>query len=155
MGRYAWVYFLDDPVFNSYLFNKFICKFVKDGKKLKIQKKMYKLFSKKDKMIPINLFFQVIERVRPGLINVPVRFGKNIERVPMAITESKSFRKAIFYISQAVNDRKYDHILEEKIFNEFFDMFHTAGYFNKYSAENARLVKENSHLKHFRRFALW
>lgn len=157
IGRFAWIHFLEDPIFNSYLFQKFITHFTKQGKRVRAQKIFYRLFSSggAQNKLQLGYFYQMIEKLRPGLAAVPVRFGKRIERVPMAMSSTKSYRKAMRYFTVAAYDRKYDKKLEEKIYNEFYDMIFTPGYLNTYSERDFKLALNNSHLKHFRRFGVF
>jgi len=62
--KLGWVSFLEDPVFNSYIFDRFICSFMTHGKKDKIYKIMYSLFGGSFKS-PINIehfFFMLLEK---------------------------------------------------------------------------------------------
>lgn len=157
LGKFSWIYFLEDPIYNSYLFSKMITHFTKQGKKLRAQKIFYRLFGLggNTNKLQLDYFFQVIEKLRPGLASVPVRFGRNIEHVPMPIMATKSYRKAMRYFVTGVYDRKYDKTLEEKIYNEFYDMFFTSGYLNSYLEKDFKASLNNSHLKHFRRFGIF
>ena len=155
-GSHAWVHFLEDPIFNSYLFNKFINMFVKQGKKQKIHKIIYSLFGMSHKKrVHLNLFFIMAERLKPGLVCVRVRSGPNINMVPMPTTEAKAYRIGLQYIYKAIKDRAEDQTLEKKIFNEFEFFFKEQGYVNPYWKSNNDSIVTNGHLRHYRRFGVY
>jgi ribosomal protein S7 len=151
------VHFLEDPIFQSYIFNKFIGKFTKCGKKERAQKMLYFLFarSKNKKFIDIELFFQLVERCSPTYIGVPIRIRDKFLLAPMPVGLTKSQRIGIDYIYKAIKDRIYDHTVIEKIFNEFRETYKLHGYVNKYVAQNNKIVEENIYLRHYRRFPIY
>lgn len=156
VGRFSWINFLHDPVFDSYLFQRFITHFMKDGKRTRTQKIFYRLFGSgaNENKLRLEYFFQIIEKLRPSFILVPTRRGKIINRVPMAMSPAKAYRKAMRFFVVAVKDRREGLTLEAKIYSEFYDTLFTPGYFNKYAEAEFKLVVENAHLKHFRRFGV-
>lgn len=142
---------MEDPIFNSYIFDRFICSFMTHGKKDKIYKIMYSLFGgSKNSPINIEHFFLLLERKKFLYVIKNIRVGRNIYEVPKLILGlGSSYRKTIFYIRKAIEDRRGEKNLKIRVFNEFDAMLREKGYENPYLKRNKKVLKDNWHLKRF------
>jgi len=79
-----------------------------------------------------------------------IRVGRNIYEVPKLLySAGASYRKTIFYIRKAAEDRKGDKNLKIRVFSEFDAMLRDRGYENQYIKRDKKALQENWHLKRF------
>jgi len=124
---------------------------MKDGKKEKIRKIFYDLFAfYKDEDINLHSLYDIIDSLRPRYLNVLVRKGMEVYRVPIKASDLKSTQKAIRFFKLAVLSRRYEERLEDKIYDEIFDSLFTFGYYNQFHKEHVETSASNLHLRHYR-----
>jgi len=97
-----------DPVYGSFLFNGFINGFMRDGKKLKVQKLIYKLFtcSNNDfRRYNIEAFFFVLQKLLLNFTTVMVRIGAKPFAVPIPVRNAKKFSIALKMLIKGIKRR--------------------------------------------------
>lgn len=141
---FEWVHFMHDPIFNDFLFSKFVNSFIKKGDKDKVYKIFYSLFGRSyKKKIPFFLFSLMVERLKPAAYCVRINKERKstikgvytttpATKVPIAITEARAYRIAVQFLYKAVIARKNEHSLEKKVFAEFEAFFKESGYVNPF-----------------------
>ncbi len=117
-----------DGVFWSKWLLKFINKFIFTGKKYLVEKIIYLSFfyiKKNLNSSAIFFFFEVLERIKPivGLkfYTLKKRKLKRITAVPYIVSISLQYKKAIFWLVNAIKLRKEKEWFL-KIFQEFYDI---------------------------------
>lgn len=115
--------------------------------KKKIRELFYKIMY--DNNFSIDIFYFIIESLRPQYINVIARRGRDIYRAPILASRTKSVMKAIKFFKKSVMAR-LDDSLEEKIANEILDYLFWNGYKNAPFEEYTALSRRSKHLRHFR-----
>lgn len=165
-----------DPVYGSFLFNGFINGFMRDGKKLKVQRLVYKLFtcSNNDfRRYNIEAFFFVLQKLLLNFTTVMVRIGAKPFAVPIPVRNAKKFSIALKMLVRGIKRRglkittvkKADtetvHVqrlkrpLIDNIRQEFHAMMFNKDFSNWYYADTLRRVQLNFGMKNFRRSNLW
>jgi len=89
-------------------------------------------------------------KLRPGDINVAVRRGKLMLRVPIAASSVKSTMKAVRFFKLAALTRKYEKAFSDKILHELKEYFLFDGYLNKFYADYIDVSDNNRHMRHYR-----
>lgn len=151
-SKYSWVFFLKDPIYGSYLINKLINSFMVCGKKHKAENLIYKVFSNNFYYKSgFFYFFELIQKIRPGVDLVNCRLGKDVLKVPIPLNVNKSYNKAVRLFAKSVFDRIDDRGIINKLSNELILSHKLKNkYFNKYSSEIKSIALKNRSFSHYR-----
>jgi len=95
-------------------------------------------------------FFELIQKIRPGVDLVNCRLGKDVLKVPVPLNINKSYNKAVRLFVKTVFDRD-EKLLFNKISNELL-LSHKLNnkYYNKYSNEIKSTAFKNRSFSHYR-----
>jgi len=148
--KYAFFSFRRDPIYNSALLEKVMNCFMRDGKKEKIRRIFYDMFTDEKNDYSIDSFYGIILALRPSYINVLVRRGAEVYRVPIKASPLKSTIRAIRFFKLAVLARVNEDTLEDKIRAEVHDSLFTFGYYNPFHKEYVELSEKHIHLSNYR-----
>lgn len=110
-----------DPVYGSFIFNKLINAFSKNGKKRKIRKLFYDIIEENRPDLSAGAFIHIIQSLKPAFINVKVRHGKLHSKAPIPASDVKATIKAIKFFKAAVYAHRHLDTLKEKIETEALD----------------------------------
>ena len=122
------------------------------GKKHKSENLVYKVFSNSFYYKSgFFYFFELIQKIRPGVDLVNCRLGKDVLKVPIPLNVNKSYNKAVRLFVKTVLDRTDDRFITDKISNELI-VSHRSGnkYFNKYSNDIRNTALKNRSFSHYR-----
>lgn len=146
------MFLLKDPIYDSYLVNKLINCLMRQGKKNKAENAVYSAFSNSFYYKSgFFYFFELIQKIRPGVDLVNCRLGKDVLKVPIPININKSYNKAVRLFVKNALDRVDDRTVVLKLSNELITS-HKLGlkYFNKYSNEIKSIALKNRSFSHYR-----
>lgn len=167
---------IKDPIYGSFLFSKFINKFMISGDKVKVQKHIYRAFTSSTydaHAIPIEAFFLALEKLLLNYINVNVRMGREISPVPLPVRPSKKFLIALSMLVRSIKGRNISVTISKKgdkesirrgrlkkplttlILSEFRDILFREEYVNPFYSESLRITSENYGKKHYRKNNMW
>jgi ribosomal protein S7 len=120
-SKYSFMYLRADPIFRSFILDKFINVFMKSGKKKKIRNLLYRLFDTGRGAMTPNLFYKLVFDLKPSHLNVLARRGRIIYRAPIQASKTKGIMKAIKFFKTAVLAKKGEYSYYEKFEAEFFN----------------------------------
>lgn len=114
-----------DSIYLTFWFNKFINILMKSGKKSTIQKNIniaFILLKEKLAILPIFIYFEILDLVSPNIELIPKRLGRNWFRIPVPITgkRSKILGNSWLYKSIKFSNIK---LLYLKIYKEFISIY--------------------------------
>jgi small subunit ribosomal protein S7 len=114
-----------DPVYDSYMFSKFMNFFVKKGRKVKIQKIFFNIMSNEmsKQYLPYFVFFEMLEKFKPKVGIVSVRKRGVNHQIPVPITPEKRYKLALRYFYNYIRRNKDGPTFELNIRNQFRQIF--------------------------------
>ncbi len=151
-SKYSWVFLLKDPIYGSYLINKLINCLMFCGKKHKAENLVYNVFSNSFYYKSgFFYFFELIQKIRPGVDLVNCRLGKDVLKVPIPLNINKSYNKAVRLFVKTVFNKEEDRTLLNKISNELILSHKLKNkYFNKLSNDIKSTAFKNRSFSHYR-----
>jgi small subunit ribosomal protein S7 len=141
-----------DPFYNSTLVAKFINVVMKDGKKSKAQKIVYRAMEeikRKTKQDPLKQFEKAVENVRPLLETKSRRVGGATYQVPVEVNEERSISLAIRWIVKYARERS-GKSMQEKLATEIIDAVNKRGGAIKKREDTHRMAEANRAFAHYR-----
>lgn len=125
---------------------------MREGKKNKAETIVYDVFSNSFYYKSgFFYFFELIQKIRPGVDLVNCRLGKDVLKVPIPININKSYNKAVRLFIKNVLDRVDDRTIITKLSNELISSHKLGGkYFNKYSNDIKLTALKNRSFSHYR-----
>ena len=144
---------LEDPKYKSLLFNRFINRIMKNGKKsnsIKMIMFSFKLLKRKYYKTPINIFKKVIKNLQPHMLVKTYNMAGKPFIIPVFLNSRNSIRVVFGWLKLSINKiyEKYKNNFSIKMFYEFDSLLN---YFNKnknniIETESIKLKKKNQQL---------
>src|ERR1700761_4998420 len=96
----------EDPVYDSFVLNKFINFFVKKGRKEKVQNVFFEIFRNEfhDFYPSYFIFFEILERFKPLFQIVKIRIGRDIYPIPVPVSLERRYKLALRYFYYYIRD---------------------------------------------------
>ena len=141
-----------DPKFKSTIIPKLINNIMYDGKRCIAAKIVYDAIDKiktKTKDVPINIFNEAINNIKPTVEVRSRRVGGATYQVPVEVKAKRSQALAIRWLIDASRKRK-DKKMSDKIFNEIFDAYQNRGSAIKKKEDTHKMAESNKAFAHFR-----
>ncbi|MFC1627078.1 30S ribosomal protein S7 [Patescibacteria group bacterium] len=144
-----------DPVYVNRLVTKLINKTMKDGKKSKAQKHVYKaleMIKETTKDDPINVLRQAIDNVKPTMEVRSRRVGGAAYQVPMPVRGDRRESLAIRWLVNAARTRsnsQYHHFYD-KLSAELLDAAKSQGGAMDKKNQMNKMAEANKAFAHFR-----
>lgn len=111
-------YIKHDPIFNSYLVNNFINRFMRNGKREKVEHTVYLCFRKSK----VCLFFEIVFANNPLYYCSKRSSRKKISFIPTPLmSRDRSFRIGLYFLVKCIKNQKISickNVLKEKILLE-------------------------------------
>ncbi len=144
-----------DKKYNSLTIAKLINRSMRDGKKTKAQKQVYKaldILGEKTKKKPDELLDSVIDKIKPQMEVRSRRVGGASYQVPMPVRPRRAFSLAIRWLVQAANKRpnKQYHTYAEKLVAEIMDALENRGGAIEKKNTSHKMAESNKAFSHFR-----
>lgn len=100
--------FVRDPVYDSFLFLKFMNFFVKKGRKIKIQNVFFNIASHElsSRYPSYFIFFEMLQKFTPVVGIVPVKKRGVIHFIPVPITPQRRYKLALRYLYNYIRRNK-------------------------------------------------
>ena len=114
-----------DPVYDSFLFSKFMNFFIKKGRKIKIQNVFFNIMSHEmsRQYSSYFIFFEMLERFKPKVGIVSVKKRGVVHNIPVPITPERRYKLALRYFYNYIRRNKDGPIFELNIRNQFRQIF--------------------------------
>lgn len=136
-------------LFDIYLFiKKFINFFMLKGKKVKMELILTEVFLelKKLNLNPIEVFNNIILKLRPYIGIKLTRFGRRKIIFPILLTKEKSYFYILTWLNQSIKSRS-EKDFSIRIVNEFLDILNDRGLtINKFNKFNLLIIENKPYL---------
>lgn len=143
---------IPDPKFASKLVSRFIISMMKNGKKSVAESLLYHAFDmieKKSKEMPLKVFEQAIDNVKPVIEVKSRRVGGSTYQVPTDIRQSRQIALAIRWIIGFARNRSEKN-MSEKLAAEILDAANKRGSAVKKREDTHKMAEANKAFAHFR-----
>lgn len=143
---------LPDPIYKSVLITQFINKLIRDGKKSKAEKVMYKALDRvKEKTgeEPLATFTRAVENVRPILEVVARRVGGATYQVPSEVRPERSIALAFRWIGTFAR-QKAGRPMSDRLADEIIAASKKEGPSIKKREDTHRMAEANKAFAHYR-----
>lgn len=141
-----------DPIYNDVLVTRLINRVMKDGKKSKAEKIVYKaleMLSEKTKQPPMEAFKKAISNVKPLLEVRPRRVGGATYQIPFEVPEDRALSLALRWIVAAAR-AKSGRPTSERLALELIDAYNGTGVAVKKREDVHRMAEAGKAYAHFR-----
>lgn len=143
---------MPDPIYNSKLVTRLINRIMKDGKKSKAEKILYRAFEiirEKTGNDPMEVFEQALKNVMPVLEVKARRVGGANYQVPV---EVKPERRVSLGLRWLVNYARLrgEKTMEERLANEIIDAANNTGAAVKKREDTHKMAEANKAFAHYR-----
>lgn len=144
-----------DPVYKNRVISKLINRCIRDGKKTKAQKQVYKaleIIKDKTDDDPIKVFTKALDNIKPEMEVRPRRIGGAAYQIPMPVTGSRKEALAIRWLitaARARNNSQYK-TFADKLSSEILDATNMEGGAIKKMSDTQRMAEANKAFAHFR-----
>lgn len=141
-----------DPKYASKLVSRFILSMMKNGKKSVAESILFNAFDiieKKSKEMPLKVFEQAIENVKPLIEVKSRRVGGSTYQVPTDIRQSRQIALAIRWIIGFARARSEKN-MSEKLAAEIIDAANKRGSAIKKREDTHKMAEANKAFAHFR-----
>lgn len=141
-----------DPLYGDKVVAKLINKVMKDGKKGKAEKIVYKAFEvirERLKEDPLRVFRQAVENVKPVLEVRPRRVGGQTYQVPVEVRPERRLSLALKWIVEGARERSGKSMIE-KLSAEIMDAYRNTGAAVKRKEDMHRMAEANKAFAHYR-----
>nr|YP_009254415.1 ribosomal protein S7 [Verdigellas peltata]CZF96668.1 ribosomal protein S7 [Verdigellas peltata] len=143
---------LPDPVYNSYLVQRFINNLLKKGKKSIATKIFYQTLNnieEKTNKDPLEILDQAIRKTTPLIEVKSRRIGGSTYQLPLTVESNRGISLAICWIITAANKRSGKGIVI-KLTNEIIDASKNLGLAIRKKEEVHKMAEANKAFAHFR-----
>ncbi len=141
-----------DSKYKNQLVSKFIRSIMRDGKKSKAELILYGAFDiieEKTKEVPVKIFEQAIDNVRPMIEVKSRRVGGSTYQVPTEIRTSRRTALGIRWIINYARGRS-EKGMAEKLAGEFLDAANGRGASVKKKEDTHKMADANKAFAHYR-----
>lgn len=141
-----------DPVYGSVLITKFTNLVMKEGKKTLAQKIVYttlERLGKEHEKSGLEVFEQVLDKVRPTIILKARRVGGSNFQVPTPVERERGLVIGMRWILEAARKRKGAPIIDDLV-REMGDILKDQGDVLKKREDTRRMAESNKAFSHFR-----
>lgn len=141
-----------DPVYGDRVVAKLINKVMRDGKKSKAEKIVYKAFEMIGGVLnenPLRVFRQAVENVKPVLEVRPRRVGGQTYQVPVEVRPERRLSLALKWIVEEARNRSGKSMIE-KLAAEIMDAYRNTGGAVKRKEDMHRMAEANRAFAHYR-----
>ena len=141
-----------DPVYGDRVVAKLINKVMRDGKKSKAEKIVYKAFEMLGETLnedPLRVFRQAVENVKPVLEVRPRRVGGQTYQVPVEVRPERRLSLALKWIVEEARNRSGKSMIE-KLAAEIMDAYRNTGGAVKRKEDMHRMAEANRAFAHYR-----
>ena len=141
-----------DPNYKSMTLSKFVNFMMFDGKKTTAEKIIYtafELIKNKTKEVPIKVFNEAVNNIRPNLEVRSRRVGGATYQVPVEVKTSRSQTLALRWLLDASRKRK-NKSMSDRLFNELMDAYQKKGSAIKKREDTHRMAESNKAFAHYR-----
>jgi ribosomal protein S7 len=142
-----------DPVYDSFLFLKFMNFFVKKGRKIKIQNIFFNIMSNEllSRYSSYYVFFEILEKFKPVVGIVSVKKRGVIHSIPVPITPERRYKLAMRYFYNYLRRNKEPGIpFEMDIGNQFRQIFFSKRLVIQELEENKKHALKGRVFTHYR-----
>lgn len=141
-----------DHKYNSLLVSKIINVVMKDGKKLKAQKIVYKaleIVKEKTGKDPLEILEKAIENLKPQLEVRSRRIGGATYQIPVEVRPERALSLAIRWLVGASREQK-GRPMFQKLADEIINAYNEQGNAMKKKIETHRMAEANKAFAHYR-----
>lgn len=141
-----------DPLFKSPIVGKFINIIMREGKKSKASKIVYKaldILKEKYKQDPLNILYKALDNARPRLVVKPRRIGGATYQVPIEVDKDKGISIAMHWIRDFVRAKR-GRPMEIKLAEELANAYNNEGGVIKKRDDTHKMAEANRAFAHFK-----
>ena len=143
---------LEDPKYKNIIVSKFINILMLHGKKTIAEKILYSTLEKistQKKQVPIKIFQDVLNNVKPKVEVKSRRIGGATYQVPNEVKADRAQALAIRWLVEAARKRS-GKSMQDKLYQEFLDAHNNKGGAVKKREDTHRMADANKAFAHFR-----
>ena len=143
---------LEDPKYMNIIVSKFINILMLHGKKTIAEKILYSTLekiSKQKKQVPIKIFQDVLNNVKPQVEVKSRRIGGATYQVPNEVKADRAQALAIRWLVEAARKRS-GKSMQDKLYQEFLDAFDNKGGAVKKREDVHKMADANKAFAHYR-----
>ncbi len=144
---------LPDPKFHDQVVAKFINYVMQDGNKPAAEKIMYgalDIVAEKTKEDALQVFHNVLEKLRPEVEVRSRRVGGATYQVPTAVRPKRAMALAMRWLKDAARSRKGERTMVDKLAAEIMEASQDRGGAMKKFVETGKMAEANQAFAHFR-----
>ncbi len=141
-----------DPYYNSTLVTKFINTLMKEGKRSKAEKIVYKtmkIIAERTKEDSLKQLMKAVEAVKPKLETKSRRVGGATYQVPVEVPDERGTSLAVRWIVRFARERQ-GKSMEEKLAGEILDAVAKKGGAFKKREDTHKMAESNRAFAHYR-----
>ncbi len=141
-----------DLKYNSVNVSMFVNRLMKDGKKSVAQRVLYDSFDlieTRSKRVPLEVFEQALDNVKPQIEVKPRRVGGSTYQVPVPVDSERQMSLAMRWLLTAARSRS-GRSMAEKLAGELMDAASNQGTAVKKRDDTHRMAEANRAFSHFR-----
>ena len=143
---------LEDPKYKNIIVSKFINILMLHGKKTIAEKILYSTLEKistQKKQVPIKIFQDVLNNVKPQVEVKSRRIGGATYQVPNEVKADRAQALAIRWLVEAARKRS-GKSMQDKLYQEFLDAFDNKGAAVKKREDVHKMADANKAFAHYR-----
>ena len=143
---------LEDPKYANIIVSKFINNLMQHGKKTIAEKILYSTLEKistQKKQVPIKIFQDVLNNVKPKVEVKSRRIGGATYQVPNEVKADRAQALAIRWLVEAARKRS-GKSMQDKLYQEFLDAFDNKGGAVKKREDVHKMADANKAFAHYR-----
>ena len=143
---------LEDPKYMNIIVSKFINILMQHGKKTIAEKILYSTLEKistQKKQVPIKIFQDVLNNVKPKVEVKSRRIGGATYQVPNEVKADRAQALAIRWLVEAARKRS-GKSMQDKLYQEFLDAFDNKGGAVKKREDVHKMADANKAFAHYR-----
>jgi len=143
---------LEDPKYKNIIVSKFINILMLHGKKTIAEKILYSTLEKistQKKQVPIKIFQDVLNNVKPQVEVKSRRIGGATYQVPNEVKADRAQALAIRWLVEAARKRS-GKSMQDKLYQEFLDAFDNKGGAVKKREDVHKMAEANKAFAHYR-----
>ena len=143
---------LEDPKYANIIVSKFINILMQHGKKTIAEKILYSTLEKistQKKQVPIKIFQDVLNNVKPKVEVKSRRIGGATYQVPNEVKADRAQALAIRWLVEAARKRS-GKSMQDKLYQEFLDAFDNKGAAVKKREDVHKMADANKAFAHYR-----
>jgi len=143
---------LPDPRFKDKVIAKFVNYIMEDGKKSAAEKIVYgalDIVSGKLSTDPVEMFHEVLDKVKPAIEVKSRRVGGATYQVPCEVRPARGVTLAMRWIKGAAENRS-EKTMQERLAGELMDAYNDRGSSIKKRDDTIKMAEANQAFAHFR-----